>query len=104
MSLTSAFAPKLSASTVSLAVTGSSQTLNTDTEGRLIHFRLVNAGTQTIFLEFGSNMTSPTASTSTSLPMLANTVEVFTLPPKCIVAAIAATTGSTLYVTPGEGI
>lgn len=60
--------------------------------------RLVNSGTQVVFLNF-----TGAASSSTSMPMLPNTVETFSLPPTATISAIAAATGSTLYATVGEG-
>ena len=101
----SAFCPKGLNKTVSLAVTGASQTITTDT-GYIVgnQVRIANVGTKTVFLEFGASGTTPTAATATSIPMLANTVEVFTVPPLCVVAAIASDTGSTIYITPGEGL
>ncbi len=66
--------------------------------------RVTNIGSQNIFVNFG-NSNAITAVLTTSMPVLANTVEVFLLPPDItFVAAIAAATGSTMYLTVGEGV
>jgi hypothetical protein len=82
------------ATTANVAITGSGNSVRA--------VRLVNSGTQVIFLKFGVAATEATV--ATGFPMLANTVETFLLRPDIThVAAIAAATGSTLYVTVGEG-
>lgn len=64
--------------------------------------RIVNSGTETIFLQFGKDNTV-TASTTTGMPMLGNTVETFLLPNDIThIAAVAASAGNTMYVTTGE--
>lgn len=64
--------------------------------------RIVNVGAQTIFLNFGKDATV-TASATTGMPMLGGTVETFLLPNDIThIAAVAAATGSTMYVTTGE--
>lgn len=99
-----AFRPQGVNNTVNLAVTGTSQTLaipNTAQGTRAL--RIVNSGTQTVFLDFVT--TTGTAVATTSMPMLANTIEIFTFGNDIThVSAIAATTGSTIYITPGEGL
>lgn len=63
--------------------------------------RLANIGTATIFVTLDG--TTPTV--NNAIPMLANTVEAFSMPVgKLDVKHIAAAAGSTLYVTPGRGI
>lgn len=64
--------------------------------------RIVNSGTETIFLTFGKDATV-TSSTATGMPMLAGTIETFLLPNDIThIAAVAAATGNTMYVTTGE--
>lgn len=64
--------------------------------------RFVNIGTQTIFWAYG---TQSSLSVSNGVPMLPNTVETFSLPPGITtISVIAAATGSTLYVTAGDGM
>lgn len=99
-----AFRPQGVNNTVNLAVTAASQLLaipNTAQGTRSV--RVVNSGTQTVFLDFVT--TTGTAVATTSMPVLANTVEVFTFGNDVThITAIAAATGSTIYITPGEGL
>jgi hypothetical protein len=63
--------------------------------------RIANIGTQTIYIRLDG--TAPT--TSTGFPMLANTVECFSMPAgSTTVRHIAGSTGSSIYVTPGRGV
>lgn len=62
--------------------------------------RLVNSGNQVIFWLYG-NLAVTTAN---GVPMLPNTVETFSTPPGTQLSVIAAATGSTLYVTIGDGL
>jgi hypothetical protein len=83
----------------------SSTNASIDATGRYNQYRFVNNGPNVIFLAgSASGAAAPVATTSSTWVMLGNTVEVFTLPPNCQVAAIAAATGNTLSVIPGEGI
>lgn len=91
------------ASTTALAVTAANQTMtlspNGGTQTRSV--RLANIGTQTVFVALGT----VTSSVTTSMPVLANSVEVFTLPGGVTtLSVIAAATGSTLYATIGDGV
>ena len=59
-------------------------------------------GSQDVFLEFGDS--NVVATLAASMPVGAGHTEVFGLPPSAThYAVIAASTGSTLYVTPGNG-
>lgn len=91
------------AETQSTAVTGTSQsvTINETLGNRTL--RVVNDGSQVVYIEFGRGAAA-TAVVGTSFPVLANTVEVFTLDATVDrYAVIAATTGSTIRTTVGEG-
>lgn len=91
------------ASTTALAVTGSSQTLTLSPNGGAMtrSIRLANIGTRTVFVALGT----VTSSVTTSMPVLANSVEVFTLPASITtLSVIAAGTDSTLYATIGDGV
>lgn len=91
------------ASTTALAVTGSNQTLTLSPNGGAMtrSLRLANVGNQTVFVALGT----VTSSVTTSMPVLANSVEVFTLPAGVTtLSVIAASTGSTLYATIGDGV
>jgi hypothetical protein len=90
-------------STTALAVTGSNQTLTLLPNGGAMtrSMRLANIGTQTVFVALGT----VTSSVTTSMPILANSVEVFTLPASITtLSVIADGTGSTLYATIGDGV
>lgn len=99
-----AFRPLGVNKTVNITVTATSQALavpNTPYGTRAM--RLVCVGTQTIFLDFVT--TSGTSVTTTSMPMMANTSEVFTIGNDIThVTVIAGDVGSTLYMTYGEGV
>lgn len=99
-----AFRPQGVNNTVNLAVTATSQLLaipNTAHGTRSL--RIVNSGSQTVFVDFVT--TTGTAVATTSMPLLAGTVELFTFGNDIThVSAIAAATGSTIYITPGEGL
>lgn len=64
--------------------------------------RVFNSGTNVVFFKLGTGNTT-SASASTDTPLLPNSVETFFLQNEVTyIAAIAAGTGNTLYVTPGE--
>lgn len=64
--------------------------------------RFVNSGAQTIFWAYG---TQAGLTAANGIPMLANTVETFTIPAGVsTISVIAAATGSTLYITAGDGM
>lgn len=91
------------ATTSSIAVTTASQTLTLSpgvgSDGGSM--RVANLGTQTIFVALGA----VTSSMTTSLPMVANSVEIFSLPGGVnTLSVIAAAAGSTVYVTIGMGM
>lgn len=65
--------------------------------------RIVNVGTQTVFVELG--LSTVVADVTTSIPILPGSAEVMTIPNDITtIATIAAATGSTLYFTYGEGL
>jgi hypothetical protein len=106
MALFTPFAPYLPTTTVNLAVTAAAQAVPVvDTAARMVNFRIANVGTQTVFfLAAGQGQAAPVATAANGIPLLPNTAETFTLPPNPQISAIAASTGSTLYVTSGEGV
>ena len=90
-------------STTALAVTESNHTMTLSPNGgaQTRSVRLANIGTQTVFVALGT----VTSSVTRSMPVLANSVEVFTLPGGVTtLSVIAASTGSTLYATIGDGV
>jgi len=91
------------ANTSNIAVTASNQTFTLSptvgSDGGTV--RLANIGTQTVFVAMGT----VTSTTTTSMPVLANSIETFSLPGGVnTLSVIAAATGSTLYATIGQGI
>ena len=91
------------ANTVNAAVTGTTAALAlTASSSVSCSVRIANIGTQTIFIALGDS--TVTAVVATSMPVLANTVEVFDKGAATHVAHIAGTTGSTLYATTGMGV
>lgn len=88
-------------STANLAVTASDQTVTvTQTiPAKGCQARLVNSGTQVVFFRFDGT----TVTVNNGIPLLPNTVEVFDIMLGASIHAIAAATGSTLYVTLGYG-
>ena len=99
-----AFRPQGINNTVNVAVTTTSQLLaipNTPLGTRSL--RIVNSGTQNIFLDFVT--TTGTSVATTSMPMLPGSIEVFTFGNDIThIAVIAGAVGSTIYITPGEGL
>jgi hypothetical protein len=90
------------ANTSNIVVTGSNQTFTLSptvgSDGGTV--RMTNIGTQTVFVALGT----VTASLTTSMPVLANSIETFSLPGGVnTLSVIAASTGSTLYATVGQG-
>ena len=104
MDLIRPFGPRQSTNTVNLAVTASSQTLAVPVAGiGYRSVRICNVGSNVVFLQFGTS--TATATTTTSMPMAGDSVEVFLLDPETTyVAAIAGTTGNTIYMTVGTGV
>lgn len=89
-------------STVNLAVAGTSSSVAVTRSGvGTQSVRIVNSGAQTVFLNFG--VSTVAATLAAGMPMLPNTVESFLLLNDVThIAAIAAATGSTIYITTGE--
>lgn len=62
--------------------------------------RVANIGTETVFIRFGA-----AATTAAGIPMVPNSVEIYTIKDETTANVIAAVGGSnTLYVTMGEGL
>lgn len=64
--------------------------------------RIANVGTSAAFIKIGGSAVA--AATATSMPVLANSVEVFTLNTEETHVAIIGAAGSDVYVTMGTGI
>lgn len=101
MQQTFPFQPRGGGFTSNLAVTAAAQSLflplTMPQEGATL--RLMNIGTQTVFVVF-----SGAASVSTGMPIPPNVPMDFSIGPGVAISAIAAATGSTLYATMGDGI
>lgn len=105
MSTPIAFAPNSPNATINVAVTAASQPLGPLKVSSTSQARFVNVGSQTIFIDIvPAAAAAPTAVATTSMPMIPNSVEVFSVPQGAQIAVIAAATGSTLYVTAGDGM
>ena len=91
--------------TQSLAVTATSQVINLPAFGNPSRdLDVFVAGTQAVFLKFGQTGSAPTADTTTCLPVAAGQRIKLTVPANYRdLAVVAASTGSTVYVTPGNG-
>jgi hypothetical protein len=89
--------------TVNIAVTGSSQSIQcVGTQVGDNSYLVTNVGGNTVFIAFGGS--GVTASLTTSCPVLPNSAQTFSAGPSAYVAAIAASSGNTLYITPGSGL
>ena len=88
--------------TVNLTVTGSTGSVAVTRPGVGIQsIRVVNNGSNVAFINIGDS--TVTAATATSMPILPYSAETFMLGKEDThVAAIAGTTGNTLYITTGE--
>lgn len=88
--------------TVNLAVTGTTDRVAVTRSGiGTQSIRVLNIGTQTVFINIGSS--TVTAALATSMPVFPGTVETFLLKnDQTHVAAIASAAGSTIYITTGE--
>lgn len=67
------------------------------------NYRIANIGTQVVFIDF-AGLSTATTTTTTGMPLLPNSVEVFKDRPNAYIVAIAAGAGSTIYVTAGDGV
>lgn len=88
--------------TQNLAVTAGAASITLNNNGRALSrtVRVVNSGSNSVFVSFDT-----TATTTQGMIMLPNTVESFTLPQACAtISFIATATGNTVYVTTGDGM
>jgi len=93
--------------TNSVAVTTTSQTLqagSTSYSGGLQQYRVYNSGSNITFIEIGAAGSSPTAGTTTSIPIGPNSAESFTDSAAAVFAVIGSAAGNTFYVTAGSGL
>ena len=73
-------------------------------------YRIINNGTVTVFLGYGStsaeaaNNTVAVTSSQTSFPLLPSTDEILTFVPNAYFSGITASGTATIYITPGDGL
>lgn len=116
------FAPQGNTVAITVAATSSTAVQVPNTQGAGLggpNFLVTNIGTQTVFVaatgarQSDGSLTAAATATAAVIPVngtpangwpvLANTSQTITLPPGAWITTIAAATGSTLYVTPGDG-
>jgi hypothetical protein len=73
-------------------------------------YRIINAGTVTVFLGYGTtssdaaNNAVVVSSTGAAFPLLPNTDEILTFVPNAYFSAITASGTAQIYITPGDGL
>ena len=93
--------------TASVTAPAPVQVTNTTIGGN--QYRILNAGTNTVFLGIGPNAAGATAnavvvsSTQASIPLLAGTDEIITFPPNAWFTGITSSSTAVVYITPGDG-
>lgn len=93
------------ADTQNVVVTGTAQTLTFNYQIGTNAMRVCNIGTQTVFVVINDATSNKTATVAIGMPIPAGNTEVFTVGNgNQTMSIIAAGTGSTLYVTQGEGL
>ena len=107
-----AFTPMGNTATFTANVSGSVptpvQALSTTLGGN--QYRILNAGTNTVFLGIGPNAAGATANavvvstTQSSYPLLPGTDEILTFAPNWYFTGITSSGTSAVYVTPGDGL
>lgn len=95
-----AFEP-VPASTVNMTAGVASANVQYQTGNFANAVRVVNAGSVTVFLEFGGSAVA--ATTTTGMPVVAGATEIF-YGRRQYVAAITASGSAVIYFTPGEGL
>ena len=99
------FSP-VTAGTVNINVSGTSQRVLVENRNSPITVRIVNNGTATVWLNSGGS--TVTATTATGFPVGAGVHEVLTFSPdvdgNLYIAAIASAASGIVYFTPGAGL
>jgi len=73
-------------------------------------FRVVNSGTNTVFLGVGATAAAALAnavlitSSQASIPMLPGSVEILSFPMNSYFTALTASGSAVVYITPGQGL
>ena len=72
-------------------------------------YRVLNAGSVTVFLGVGSTSAQATASatvvtgSANCIPLLAGTDEILSFPPNAYFTGITSSSTAVIYITPGDG-
>jgi hypothetical protein len=88
--------------------TTSAQAVSTTLGGN--QYRIINAGSVTVFLGVGSSSANAIANavtistTAASIPLLAGTDEILSFVPNAYFSGITAAGSASLYITPGDGL
>lgn len=94
----------LAATSAPTAVQCSSTTLGGN------QYRVINTGTVTVFLGYGSSASDASnnavqvTSSQASFPLLPNTDEILTFVPNAYFTGVTASGTATVYITPGDGL
>jgi hypothetical protein len=94
----------LAASTAPAAVQCPSTTLGGN------QYRIINTGTVTVFLGYGSTSSDATnnavlvTSSQNSLPILPNTDEILSFVPNAYFTGVTSSGTANIYITPGDGL
>lgn len=73
-------------------------------------YRVLNAGTVTVFLGFGDTAANATTNAAVvtasgaSIPLLAGTDEILTFMPNAYFTGITSSGTASIYITPGDGL
>ena len=73
-------------------------------------YRVINSGTQIVFLGYGTTAADATnnavtvTSSQEAFPLLPSTDEILTFPPNAYFTGVTSTGNSVVYITPGDGL
>lgn len=73
-------------------------------------YRIINAGTVTVFLGYGVDAATANAAaavvstTGQAFPLLPSTDEILTFVPNAYFTGVTSTSNATVYITPGDGL
>ena len=107
---TNAFTPLGNTVTFTAATTAPTPVQAVSTTLGANQYRILNAGSNTVFLGIGSTAAAATAnavavtSSQGSYPLLAGTDEILTFAPNWYFTGITSANTSVIYITPGDGL
>jgi hypothetical protein len=110
MSVSAPFTPSGNTTTFTAVITTPPtpvQAVSTTLGGN--QYRILNAGTVTVFLGVGRDAAGATAnaavvtSNAASIPLLAGTDEILTFVPNAYFTGITGSSSAVIYITPGDG-